>query len=93
MNNKIKMIKTFKGSPNGISINVYEKNKYYEIEKDIPEKLAKIFIDLEVACYETDIATEQEIQKLIKDTKKQEEPIISKTINKKKKYNRTNKQE
>jgi len=39
---KVKMLRTAKGSPDGIQINVYEEGKVY----NIPDDLAKCFFDI-----------------------------------------------
>jgi len=41
---KIKMLKTTKGSPNGIKVNTYIAGETYVVGTDIPEVLAEIFI-------------------------------------------------
>lgn len=41
----VKMLKTYPGSPDGIITREYDKGKVY----NLPEELASVFIDLEVA--------------------------------------------
>jgi hypothetical protein len=77
---KVKMLKTEKGSVDGIQVQVFEKGTEY----DIPEKLAKIFVGINAAEFCKDevaiIALEA------KDAKQAPENKAAKEDKKKDKY-------
>lgn len=62
---KVKMTKDFKGSPDGIQINLYKKDEVY----DLPEELGDVFLKLK-AC----ILFEEPIVEPIVEVKKVQVP-------------------